>query len=293
MLDRLGIYSLNQPVDNTKGLIEFTPQEYSMFEAAGYKRYLENERIYHGIGTSLNGSSWDTWVGTTNDKIYKISLGIVDTDRKNIENTFKETLGYLNKEMGKYTNHTVSKERDVYYWYLADGNTIYEKLNRLGLFCINIFVTSNSIRKQMFRKIGFKDFLRLGGIILPFNLPAWSYFLIPLVFLIAYGDIIGFIVFELFLLIGVFVLFHLLKRNLKWDHNKQTTELTDDYLFGIMKKMMLFSIAIGIISFLYFLLFRSIAFFLALLFAFGVYIFTALLICIMVVIFLKLKTKAK
>lgn len=49
--------------------------------------------------------------------------------------------------MGKYSEHKYLSKK--YIWDTSEGNIIYERLNQFGQYCINIFITSNSTRKQM------------------------------------------------------------------------------------------------------------------------------------------------
>jgi hypothetical protein len=147
MITKIENYYLNQPVEEALALREFTTEEYQIFELAGYRRMLKDERIYHAKETNMNGNLWDTVIGATNGKIYKISLQIIDSDKKRLENIFKSTLNYLIKEMGKYSEHSFLSKK--YYWDAQEGNIIYEQLNKFGQYCINIFITSSSIRQQV------------------------------------------------------------------------------------------------------------------------------------------------
>lgn len=147
MITKIENYCLNQPVNEAPDLKEYTDEEYQMFEMAGYVKILKDEKIYHGKETNLNGSLWDTVIGATNGKIYKISLQIIDSDKKCLENIFKSTLNYIIKEMGKYNKHPFLSKR--YIWNAQEGNFIYEQLSKFGQHCINIFITSGSIREQV------------------------------------------------------------------------------------------------------------------------------------------------
>ncbi len=147
MITKTENYYLNQPINEATDLKEYTAEEYQMFEMAGWVKMLEDERIYHGKETNLNGSLWDTVIGATNGKIYKISLLIIDADKKHMGNIFKSTLDYMIKEMGKYSEHPFLSKR--YIWDAPEGNLIFEQLSKFGQYCINIFITSSSIREQV------------------------------------------------------------------------------------------------------------------------------------------------
>jgi hypothetical protein len=147
MITKIENYYLNQPVNEAPDLKEYTSEEYQMFEMVGWVKMLEDEKIYHGEETNLNGNLWDTVIGATNGKIYKISLQIIDVDKKHIENIFKSTLDYVIKKMGKYSEHSFLSKK--YIWDAQEGNFIYEQLSKFGQHCINIFITSSSIREQV------------------------------------------------------------------------------------------------------------------------------------------------
>lgn len=147
MITKIENYYLNQSINEASDLKEYTAEEYQMFEMAGWVKMLEDEKIYHGKETNLNGNLWDTVIGATNGKIYKISLQIIDSDKKHLENIFKSTLDYMIKEMGKYSEHPFLSKR--YIWDAQEGNFIYEQLSKFGQHCINIFITSSSIREQV------------------------------------------------------------------------------------------------------------------------------------------------
>ncbi len=147
MITKIGSYFLNQTVKEAPDLREFTAEEYQMFEMTGYKRKLKDEKIYHGEETYLNGNSWYTILGTTNGRIYKIALQIMDVDKKHLDDIFKSTLNYIIREMGKYNEHQFLSKK--YIWDAPEGNIIFERLCGFGQRCVNIFITSNSIREQI------------------------------------------------------------------------------------------------------------------------------------------------
>ena len=148
MITKVGNYQLNQSINEVPDLREYTDEEYQMFEIAGYKRILEDEKIFRGRKVKFAGVTWDeTTIGVTNNEIYKISLQFI-TQNKNLAKTvFKTTLNYLVEQMGKYNEHLFLSKK--YIWDAPEGNFICEKLSKFEQYCINIFITSNSIRKQM------------------------------------------------------------------------------------------------------------------------------------------------
>ena len=147
MITKIENYCLNQSISKMTDLIEYSEEEYQLFALAGWQKMLEDERIYHGKDTHLNGHLWDTLIGSTNGEIYKISLQIIDSDKNHIKNIFKSTHDYLIKEMGKYNEHPFLSKK--YIWDASEGNIIFERKSNFGQHCINIFLTSNAIREQM------------------------------------------------------------------------------------------------------------------------------------------------
>jgi hypothetical protein len=146
MITKIENYYLNQPVREAPDLTEFDSHEYVMFEAAGIKRILKDEKIYHGHDINFNGSVWNTVIGATEEKIYKISIQHRTSDKNESNVLFKQTLDYLVKEMGKYNEHPFLSKR--YIWDAPEGNFICEQLSKFEQHFINIFITSSSIRKQ-------------------------------------------------------------------------------------------------------------------------------------------------
>jgi hypothetical protein len=149
MITEIENYYLNQPVREAPDLTELAAGEYLTFEATGIKRILKDEKIYHGHDINFNGSVWNTVIGATEGKIYKIAIYHMGPDKNESNVLFKQTLDYLVKEMGKYNEHTFLPNRDVYIWDAPEGNFIYEQLSKIGQYGINIFITSSSIRKQV------------------------------------------------------------------------------------------------------------------------------------------------
>jgi len=148
MITKIENYYLNQPIYEASGLKEYTTEEYQMFEMAGYKRMFRDEKIFSGNKVEFAGITWDgTNIASTNNKIYKINLQFMTQNKNLVKTIFRTTLSYLIEHMGKYSEHpSLSKK---YIWDAPEGNFIYEQLNKFGQYCINIFITSSSIKEQV------------------------------------------------------------------------------------------------------------------------------------------------
>ncbi|MCX5749034.1 MAG: hypothetical protein NTZ10_02140 [Candidatus Saganbacteria bacterium] len=148
MITKIDNYHLNQPVNEAPDLKEYTAEEYQMFEMAGYKRISENEKIFRGGIVKFAYIPWgETTIGTIDNKIYKISLQLITQNEILAKEVFKTTLNYLIEQMDKYSEHPFLSNK--YIWDAPEGNIIYEQINRFNQHCINIFITSSSIRDQV------------------------------------------------------------------------------------------------------------------------------------------------
>lgn len=149
MITKIDNYSLNQPIEEAPDLEEFTPEEYLNFEMAGMKLMFKDEKIYHGNNVCFADpirKVWDTVIGATEGKIYKISIQHMVQDKNESNAWFRLTLGYLGIKMGKYNEHPFLSK--VYIWDSPEGNVILNQVSKFGHYSINLFLTSSSIRKQ-------------------------------------------------------------------------------------------------------------------------------------------------
>lgn len=147
MITKIENYFLNQRMDGAPDLTEFDSEQYIMFEAAGMKRILKDEKIYNGHDINFLGSIWNTVIGATQGKIYKVSIQHISPDRNKSDVLFQKTLEYLKKEMGKHSEHPFLSKK--YVWDSADGNVFLHHVHKFGVNSINLFLTSSSIREQM------------------------------------------------------------------------------------------------------------------------------------------------
>jgi hypothetical protein len=146
MLTTIAGYYFNQPIGEAPDLVEFDPGQYAMFEMAAVKRMLRDERIYNGHDITFLGSVWNTVIGATEGKIYKVSIQNMSPAKNASAALFRTTLTQLRQEMGKFTTHPLFSK--TYIWDDPEGNVILNQVRRLGMNSINLFLTSSAIRSQ-------------------------------------------------------------------------------------------------------------------------------------------------
>lgn len=56
MITQIENYYLNQQIEKYSGLKEFTREEYKMSELAGYKRVLNDEKLFYGKNVIFNNN---------------------------------------------------------------------------------------------------------------------------------------------------------------------------------------------------------------------------------------------
>jgi len=144
---KIGNYILNQSVDEAPDLREFDSQEYELYETAGMKIMFKDEKRYKGQNIIIFGSTWDTVIAAVQGKIYKIAAGYSGPSQNESHRISKKTLGYLKKQMGKYTSKNIERRLStkIYMWDTAYGNVIFG-YNHKRCY-INILLTSKIIRE--------------------------------------------------------------------------------------------------------------------------------------------------
>jgi hypothetical protein len=146
MITRIQDYYLEQSIDEAKDLKEFTGEQYNLMEVAGAPRMLIDEKIYSGTDVLFAGFHWDTTIGATEGKIYKIALQTVSMEKDEINYIFNHTLKYLITQMGKYSQHHFLSKK--YVWNTDDGNVWFDKVSKIGWHGVNLILTSSFIRGQ-------------------------------------------------------------------------------------------------------------------------------------------------
>jgi hypothetical protein len=150
MITKIGHYELGKIVSETKGLKEFTDEEYISFASAGAPRTLSDEKIYEGDDVEFNGDTWQVTVGANKGLIYNISLQIVDSE--GIDQIFITTLKYLMKEMGKYNEHPIFSKK--YVWIQEEGSVTFTIAKAMGHKGITLIFTSSSIDDEVAKSLG-------------------------------------------------------------------------------------------------------------------------------------------
>lgn len=147
IITKIENYYLGQPINEAPDIKEYTTKEYLKFKMAGWVKMLKDERIYHGREVNFKGFSWTVLIGTTNEKIYKIYLQIINSDEWQSEIIFKSFLPDMLEEMGRWSEQQTAPQQ--YIWDAPEGNFIYELIGISGKYCINIYITSSSIKEQI------------------------------------------------------------------------------------------------------------------------------------------------
>ena len=142
----MSIYDLKQPISEAKNLVEFTDEEYAMFQMAGTRRTLDDEKFFNAPSIEFLGGTWNIVVGSTNGLIYKLSAQNLITDKQLSNKIFENTLKELIKAMGKYNEHPFFSKQ--YIWGDADGNVVLNQVSNSGYMGINFLLTSSIIRNQ-------------------------------------------------------------------------------------------------------------------------------------------------
>jgi len=150
MIKKIGGYYLNMPIKEMFDLRDLTLEEYRMFESVGIKRIFRDEKIYHGKDINFMGAVWNTIIGATEGRVYKISLQNTNADKSESDQIFKSAYEYLFKEMGKYSEYNPSTKR--YIWDTPEGNVILDQAFNVGEYCIQLFLTSSLIKQQATEK---------------------------------------------------------------------------------------------------------------------------------------------
>ncbi len=147
MITKIGNYELNNTVEKTTGLKEYTDDEYALFSFAGHSRILSDEKIYHGDPVEFVGCSWTVIIGANKGKIFNIGLLAADYDTQNIEEIFKSTLKYLVASVGKYHAHPIMSKK--YTWNMGAGSIGLDMQKKLGRKAVTVFLTSVGIADEM------------------------------------------------------------------------------------------------------------------------------------------------
>jgi len=113
----------------------------------GFMKAFNDERIFKGKKVTFLDHSWDTVIGITNEKIYKIALQYMSVEGKPI---FDSVLKYFIEEFGVPNEHKHYGYSFFHIWDTEWGNIILERKGETEGESINIFLTSNAPIKKSF-----------------------------------------------------------------------------------------------------------------------------------------------
>jgi hypothetical protein len=139
MIVRIGEYYLGQDIKSISGLVEFTHEEYTVFQSYPGWFNLPGEKIFKAPDVTFNRHLWYLTVGSLNGKIYILALQYINNDRALADNVFEETLKFIKSQMGTPTEQT--KAPDRYVWDSTDGNVLLGKREAMGFWSINFLIT--------------------------------------------------------------------------------------------------------------------------------------------------------
>ena len=147
MIKKINEYYLNMPVKEMFDLRELSLEEYKTFESAGIKRIFKDEKIYNGKDINFVGAVWNTLIGATEGRTYKISLQNISSNKDEADRILKLAYDYLFKEMGKHSEYNPSTKR--YFWETGEGNVILSQQSGMGMYSVQLFITSSIISQQV------------------------------------------------------------------------------------------------------------------------------------------------
>ena len=85
-------------------------------------------------------------VGTTQGRVYKISLQNLTVYRDQSLDTVRKVLAYIVEQIGEAKECSSNPIR--YIWDVPEGNVILEHVSADGMCAVNLFLTSSMIRKR-------------------------------------------------------------------------------------------------------------------------------------------------
>ena len=139
VITRIGEYYIGQDIKTVSNLVEFTPEEYAVFQSFPGWFDLPDEKIFKAPNVTFNRHRWYLTVGVLNGRIYVLAFQDVSSDRMVVDNLFEETLRYIESQMGTPTEQTKTPKR--YVWDYVDGNVLLGVQEAIGFWSINFIVT--------------------------------------------------------------------------------------------------------------------------------------------------------
>jgi len=144
MITKIENYYLNQHIDEASDLREFSIDEYKLFEGAGYKYMVKDEKIFKGGKVNFASINWDEiTIATTGNKVYKIHLQFITKNMKLAKIVFTKSRNYIAKQMGRHKQHPFLSKK--YIWKAPEENLIIDQQYNAGQYIVNIIIRSNTI----------------------------------------------------------------------------------------------------------------------------------------------------
>lgn len=116
--------------------------------SSGFTRAFNDERIFKGKKVTFLEHSWDTVVGVTNDKVYKIALQYKPV-KAETEGVFASVFEYFEEKFGNHSERKTYGNSLFDIWDTKWGNIILEQGKEEDQDLINIYLTSNAPIKNL------------------------------------------------------------------------------------------------------------------------------------------------
>ena len=155
VITRIGDYYIGQDIKTVRGLVEFTSEEYAVFQSFPDWFNLPGEKIFKGPDITLNRHLWYLTIGSLNGKIYVLALQHFGDDRAIADSLFEETLKYIKSQIGAATEQTKTPKR--YVWNSTDGNVLLAERQAMGFWSVNFLVTGKKDEGVFKEKVGKAD----------------------------------------------------------------------------------------------------------------------------------------
>lgn len=140
MITRIGDYWLNQRVEDAPDLKESSGIKRAMLMRG---LLLKDEAIFDGKNMIFLNAVWEVTIGATGGTIYKISLSHFCDNKDEASIVFDRALEYLRGNMADDREQAASTEN--YTWDSGDVNVLLHLVHRIGIYSINLMITSNRL----------------------------------------------------------------------------------------------------------------------------------------------------
>ena len=134
---RLGEYCLEMSPSSLRNLTELSEEEYFHFPIQH-----SGEAIYHTSPAEFLGHHWDMMVGIVDGNIYKLGASVELDNQQQALELIQTALNACEVQLGTPTE----EKTGLFVWDTTDGNVILQIASVMGVFAVNIYVTSGNIR---------------------------------------------------------------------------------------------------------------------------------------------------